>query len=70
MPLKLEDVQDVLSQEIELAKKGDKKLTYCPITQRFHIFRGKDTLWPEGERNVIYAIQRYNDLEVKEAGHG
>ena len=70
MPLTVDDVQDVLAKDIVLASEGHKKLVYNPLTQRFHIFRGIVALWAEGERNVNYAVRRYNEMSGgEEASH-
>ncbi len=64
MSLTLEGVTDILNKSIEIAEEGCKKLTFCPFTSRFHLFQADVSLWPAGEKNVIHAIRKYNELEA------
>lgn len=70
MPLTIDNIQDILSQDIEIAADGNKKLTYCPLTQRFNILIENKPIWPKGERNVNYSIRHYNNISIgKEMSH-
>jgi len=66
----IDDVSDILFKNIVVASEKNeitskqKTLIYCPFTKAFNIIIDEKFLWPEGERNIIYAVKRYNDIEI------